>query len=189
MISLKDKTWGFWWICQHCRLHPWFGSGQGAGDSPTKWLVLGSTLFDEYETRATGALYESPDGSWSLQIFLVGFVDDTRNAINRLANHNTTMADLCLSAQKDCQLWHDLLGVVNQQLELPKCGYHALAYDFLPTGEPKLINCPNAEIVLIDLTGQPLQITQWPNNKAAKYLVHQESLSNNLLLHWHCSNS
>ena len=33
---------------QHCQFHPWFGSGQGAGDSPTKWLVM---------SRATGALY------------------------------------------------------------------------------------------------------------------------------------
>ena len=60
----------------HCRLHPWFGNGQGAGDSPAKWLVLGSTLFDEYEVRATGSLYESPNGTWSLQLFLIGFVDD-----------------------------------------------------------------------------------------------------------------
>ena len=102
--------------------------------------MLSSTLFDEYETRATGALYESPDGSWSIQLFLVGFVDDTRNAINGFADHNATLADLCLRAQQDCQLWHDLLGVVNQQLELPTYGYHAFEYDFLPNGEPCLIN-------------------------------------------------
>ena len=108
----------------------------------------------------------------------MGYVDDTRSAINGFADHNTTMADLCLSAQKDCQLWHNLLGVVNQQVELPKCGYHALEYNFLPTGEPQLITCPKAEIVLIDMAGQPMQVTQWPNNKAAKYLGHQESLSN-----------
>ena len=163
---------------QHCQFHPWFGSGQGAGDAPTKWLVMGSTLFDEYECRATGALYESPDGSWSLQLFLVGFVDDTRNTINQFGNHNAMMEELCMNAQNDCQLWHDLLGVVNQQLELPKCGYHALAYEFLPTGKPKLINHPNAEITLVDMAEQPLRINQWPNDKAAKYLGHQASLSN-----------
>ena len=95
---------------QHCRFHPWFGNGQGAGDSPTKWLVMSSTLFDEYESQATGALYESPDGSWSLQLFLVGFVDDVRNAINAFGHHDATMIDLCRIAQRDCQLWHDLLG-------------------------------------------------------------------------------
>ena len=163
---------------QHCQFHPWFGNGQGAGDSPTKWLVMSSTLFDEYETRATGALYESPDGSWSLQLYLVGFVDDMRNSINGFANPETTMEELCLNAQQDCQLWHDLLGVVNQQLELPKCGYHAFQFEFLPTGEPKLINHPTTELTIIDLNGHPLQITQWPNDKAAKYLGHQESLSN-----------
>ena len=154
---------------QHCQFHPWFGSGQGAGDSPTKWLVLSSTLFDEYEIRATGALYESPDGSWSIQLYLVGFVDDVRNTINGFANHVTTMADLCLTAQRDCQLWHDLLGVVNQQLELPKCGYHAIEFEFLQTGEPKVNPLPTTELTLTDLTGNPLQITQWPNDRAAKY--------------------
>ena len=75
-------------------------------------------------------------------------------------------------------LWHDLLGVINQKLELSKCGYYALEYKFLPPGEPKLINHPNAEITLVDTEGQILQIQQWPNNKAAKYLGLQESLSN-----------
>ena len=86
---------------QHCRFHPWFGNGQGAGDSPTKWLVMSSTLFDEYESRATGALYESPDGTWSLQLFLVGFVDDVRNAINKFSHQDATMEELCMSAQHD----------------------------------------------------------------------------------------
>ena len=152
--------------------------GQDAGDSPMKWLVLSSTLLDEYDTWATGALYKSPNGSWSIQLFLVGFVDNARNAIIGFGGHHATMADLCLSAQCDCQLWQDLLGVVNQQLELLKCGYHAMAHEFQPTREPTLIISPEAEIVLIHRTGRPLQITQWPNNRETKYLGHQESLSN-----------
>ena len=109
----------------------------------------------------------------------MGFVDDVRNAIkNGFADHDTRLSDLCLRAQKNCQLWHDLRGVVNQQLELPKCWYHAFEYDFLPTREPHLLNIPETEIILMDMTGQPFHITQWPNDKASKYLGHRESLSN-----------
>ena len=95
-------------------------------------------------------------------------------------HHEATMIDLCRSAQRDCQLWHDLLGVINQQLELPKCGYHALEYEFSSTGKPLLFNHPQAEITLIDNMVQPLQINQWMNDRASKYLGHQESLPNRI---------
>ena len=47
---------------QHCRLHPWFGSGQGAGDLPTKWLVLNSTTVHFLMNMSAGpmALSTSP---------------------------------------------------------------------------------------------------------------------------------
>jgi hypothetical protein len=67
---------------QHCRAHPFFGNGQGAGDSPQKWLFMSSTLFDIYEPRAAGSTFASPDGNLQVDIKLVGFVDDVRNSTN-----------------------------------------------------------------------------------------------------------
>ena len=40
---------------------------------------------------------------WSLQLFLVGSVDDMRNTMNKFGNQDATMEDLCRSAQHDCQ--------------------------------------------------------------------------------------
>ena len=47
---------------QHSVLLPWFGTGQGSGNSPMYWLFICSTLFDMQEAVAHGATYESPDG-------------------------------------------------------------------------------------------------------------------------------
>jgi hypothetical protein len=76
----------------------------------------------------------------------MGFVDDERNSINAFWDNPATMNDVAAKATKDCQLWHDLLWVVNQKLELTKCGYHE--YEFLVTGEPRLINKPPVDLVL-----------------------------------------
>jgi hypothetical protein len=95
-------------------------------------------------------------------------VDDVRNSINQFEDNSVSMEDLCSRATRDCQLWHDLLWVVNQKLELPKCGYHAIQYEFQPTGELKLLNAPETRLILQDPQGNPIQIQQWPNDKAAQ---------------------
>ena len=62
---------------KHCIITPIYGTGQGSGNSPTIWLVVSSILFRCYSKRAHGARFESPDCSVCVDIFRVGFVDDT----------------------------------------------------------------------------------------------------------------
>ena len=163
---------------QHCRAHPVFGNGQGAGDSPQKWLFLSSTLFDIYEPRAAGSKFASPDGGLEVEVKLVGFVDDVRNSTNLFGQDEASVEQLIQVATNDSQLWHDLLLVCNQSLELPKCGYHTMAYEFDPTGRPSLLDTPDTSITITDALGNALPISQWPNSKAAKYLGTKKSISN-----------
>jgi hypothetical protein len=165
------------WV-QHCKLRPMFGNGQGAGDSAFKWLFMSSTLFDLYEDGAKGSVFESPDGSWSIEVKIAGFVDDVRNSTNDFGNNNVTLEELTAQASKESQLWHDIMWVCNQKLELNKCGYHALVYEFLTSGEPKIVNNPESTLLVYDHVGQPLQIQQWPANKAKQYLGTKKSISN-----------
>ena len=67
---------------QHCTITPIYGTGQGSGNSPTIWLVVSSILFTCYSKRAYGARFESPDRSICLDLFRVGFVDDTCGYVN-----------------------------------------------------------------------------------------------------------
>jgi hypothetical protein len=163
---------------QHCRAHPFMGNGQGAGDSPQKWLFMSSTLFNIYEPLAKGSTFQSPDGtSLNAEVKLVGFVDDVRNSTNCFAWEGVPLSSLLRHANTDSQLWHDALIVINQSLELPKCGFHAMQYRFLPTSAPQVVDEPNASISITDDKGMNLSIQRWPTSKAAKYLGTKKSLS------------
>ena len=60
----------------NCEAYPIFGTGQGSGNTPTYWLFISSTLFDMYDFRAQGLLYQSRDWHTTVHIRAVGFVDD-----------------------------------------------------------------------------------------------------------------
>ena len=51
---------------------------------------------------------------------------------------NNMIKTLKEKMQEDAQLWHDLLLVSGGKLELPKCGYHLIHYDFEPSRIPKM---------------------------------------------------
>ena len=119
----------------HSVLNPWYGTGQGATDSPVIWIVICSSLFDAYEEQAHGAVFESPDGSVSIKIFMVGFVDDNANSVNDfLAKTIPSPEVLVAMAQQDRQLWHDLLWRSGQALELKKCLFYHYRFDYKPDG-------------------------------------------------------
>jgi hypothetical protein len=164
---------------KHSTQFPWFGTGQGSGNSPMVWLFICSTLFDTYEEHAHGSTYESPDRAIKQAIKIVGFVDDTRNSTNKFDDNDVSIQELAELANRDSQIWHDLLISSNQALELSKCGYHAIMYDFLPTGEPILLDSPPTHLQIRDQAGILLPIEQWKNSSAAKYLGTFICIANN----------
>lgn len=124
---------------EHTETDPWHGNGQGAGNSPTVWLFISSTLFDCYEKEAHGAIFESPDGSIHVKLFMTGFVDDTNSRTNDfLASTPPTEDELLSLATKDAQWWSDLLWSSGGKLEPAKSNFHHIRYDFMPSGEPVL---------------------------------------------------
>jgi hypothetical protein len=150
----KEKTHGGPSRAPHA-----FGNGQGAGDSPQKWLFMSSTLFDIYEPRAAVSKLASPDGSLEVEVKLVGFVDDVRNSTNLFGQDDASLEQLTQAATNDGQLWHDLLLVCNQSLELPTCGYSTMAYECDPTERPSLIDTLDTSITITDALGNALPIS------------------------------
>ena len=160
---------------QHSRAFPWFGTGQGSGNSPCYWLFICSTLFDIYESKAKGATYESPDKLLTTTIKIVGFVDDTRNSTNTFGQSpQPSMESLVAQAQQDSQLWNNLLLTCNQQLELPKCGFHPMTTTFDENGAPIMEEDPNISDLVLHREGEPqdngIKIDQWKTTEATKYL-------------------
>jgi hypothetical protein len=70
----------------HSQAHPIYGTGQGSGTSPVYWLFISSTLFDCHALKAHGARFCSPDKSLSVDLYMMGFVDNTSSRTNFFAH-------------------------------------------------------------------------------------------------------
>jgi hypothetical protein len=117
-------------------IFPLHGTGQGSGNSPMIWCVISSTLYDCHQAQVFGAIFESPDRSVTLTFSMVGFVDDSTDSVNDFHNNEATVESLLGWLQVDAQLWNDLLWCSGGMLELPKCSYHFLFFDFDASGKP-----------------------------------------------------
>jgi len=124
---------------QHCELFPIYGTGQGSGNSPAIWCVISSVLFDCHAVRAHGANFESPDKTEKIQIFMVGYVDDCTGQVNDFLSNSQPHPDVLIGKmQHDAQIWSDLLWSSGGELELPKCTYHVINWNFTVAGAPSL---------------------------------------------------
>ena len=100
----------------------------------------------------------------------VGFVDDVRTSVNAFENNTITVDQLIALGTRDSQLWHDILSASNQALELPKCGYHAIIFEFDPTGKPAMVEGPACCLTLKDKEGREFDIKRWKTTQATKYI-------------------
>jgi hypothetical protein len=121
----------------HSPENPIYGTGQGSGNSPMIWCFLSSVLFDCYDERAHGAIYELPDRSLTTKINMIGYVDDSNGQTNQFTRNRQPPDRAILElAQADAQCWNDLLSASGGALELPKCVYQVLSWTFLSDGSP-----------------------------------------------------
>jgi hypothetical protein len=122
----------------HSIQFPLYGSGQGSGNSPALWLlVISATLFDVHDKFAQGATYQDPFGVNSVQLKMSGFVDDTNASLNDWQpQHQMELDALLTILAHDAQIWNDLLFVSGGKLELSKCSFHVLQFQFRPDGTP-----------------------------------------------------
>ena len=174
---------------EHTLECPWFGTGQGSGNSPFYWLLISSTLYDLYCSKTTGgAHYVSPDGSLHTKIHLLGFVDDVNNRTTLAPKVDdvglqATLHSLIQQASTDSQLWHDILTAANQELELSKCKYHIIHFQFDDsTGTPSIVDTedPPQPLQIKGKNGQEVSIAHVSNSTAIKYLGCHKCPSNQL---------
>lgn len=158
----------------HSSQFPIYGTGQGSGNSPMVWLFISATLFDVYSRHASGASFSDPTGQHSVRLTLSGYVDDTNAALNDWhPQHEHDLQTLLGMLQEDAQRWNDLLFISGGKLELSKCSFHVLSFDFLPDGTPRPRKAPTAPICIRDsVTGSIIQVTSLPPDKPHKILGH-----------------
>ena len=105
----------------HSMQFPIHGSGQGAGNSPGIWLFISSTLFEVQEQQAKGARFCQPDGKEEVDIYMVGFVDDTNGTQNDFRpQEEASLSEQFEWMERDAQTWSDILHVTGGKIELSK---------------------------------------------------------------------
>jgi hypothetical protein len=125
---------------RHSSAHPIYGTGQGSANSPVIWCFLSSCLFDGYDEVASLASYQSPDKSTTVNLGLVGFVDDCNGQTNNFSADGSqqTLYNVLQQARVNAQHWNDLLHASGGSLELSKCSCHVLHWIFSVQGAPVL---------------------------------------------------
>ena len=121
----------------NCQAFPIYGTGQGSGNSPAIWCIVSSVLFECHEEKGHGAYFCTPDQQMSVSLSMIGFVDDSTGQVNSFeSSTQPTPEFLRQIMQLDAQLWSDLLWLSGGLLELSKCSFHQIHYDFADDGTP-----------------------------------------------------
>ncbi len=118
---------------------PVHGTGQGSCASPPVWLQICSVLFDCHEQLSTGAEFFAPDRQTVVDNSMAGYVDDTKCITNDMnQTHPHTVDELVATMQEDTQIWGDLLYTSGGALEIPKCNFYIMHWQFDESGLPRL---------------------------------------------------
>ena len=138
-LGLADESYS------HCQSYPIYGTGQGSGNSPAIWCFLSSILYDSYDGNAFKACYSFPDKSSNIELGMIGFVDDSNGQTNRFLEDENDLSrqSVIQQVKANAQLWSNLLSTSGGALELTKCSYHVMAWQFSGRGSPVLISDPN----------------------------------------------
>jgi hypothetical protein len=93
------------------------------------WLLISTILFGIMQKIAHGLKFTDPARTDTLQRTMEGFVDNADVAIND-ANTPCTPEHLAQVLQEDAKHWEHLLFISGGKLELNKCFFHMLTWQF-----------------------------------------------------------
>jgi hypothetical protein len=104
---------------------------------------------------------------------MAGFVDDTKGQTNEMRTAKPMpMETLLAQMQDDAQLWGNLLRISGGALEIPKCNYYVMQWQFNEHGKPALNKTIHTKmhltagndhkhITLSNDSGSPKPIKHW----------------------------
>ena len=109
---------------------------------------------------------------------MVGFVDDSTGTCNDFRpNDQVSLQQLFQRMEHDAQVWNDLLYCSGGKLELTKCSFHMLHFEFLPNGKPiPALDRYEGEIHIKDAeTLMPIPIPAMRSFETHKTLGHHKA--------------
>ena len=119
----------------HMNPDPFYGIGQGAGDSTTRWGFISDAIIKCYNRYSHAAKIKSPISLIYSDNRVQAFVDDSRLFI---ICTNAEGIDIYNSLKSDVELWQKLLHATGAKLELEKCKFFVFTWTFDIDGNPHL---------------------------------------------------
>ena len=122
------------------------GVGQGAKWSAIMWSQISPILMWLLEKKSGGLTFQDPLQRKTIRRSADGFVDDVTAWINCFqqiaedprAEDATSLPELITKMEEAAQYWEQLLNATGGKLELPKCFYYILHWNFDKEGEARL---------------------------------------------------
>lgn len=115
---------------------PLFGTGQGSGASPAAWLSLVVIMLNTFERLIPERMhFVSPDGTITNSRVIDAFVDDTAIGFTD-GTRSLDFESLILRLQEISQTWEHLLHLSGGALNLKKCSWYVLCWDWKGRGRP-----------------------------------------------------
>lgn len=109
---------------------------------------------------------------------MVGFVDDSTGSGNDFQPQvQESLPTMITRMQSDAQLWNNLLYTTGGKLELSKCSFHLLHFEYLPSGRPipVLDKYVNAIHIIDSETKESIPITSKRSFELHKTLGHYKA--------------
>ena len=134
------------------------------------WCFISSILSNCHNQKAHRLTAASPNGDIVVSFSIISFVDDS-TCVTGL-KQNETIYQLLVRVKHDAPLWHDLLWASGGKLELQKCGFHLIFYNFDKHGVPWMRKISDLVITLENENGEDIEIRTKKIDKARKNLGH-----------------
>jgi hypothetical protein len=96
------------------------GSGQGAGDSMSRWGFVSDAIIRAYNRTAISDRISGPISQLQTTEIIQAFLDDSHGIVIRNPNSDKSIEELI---QHNMQTWGDLLHAAGGKLEISKCKY------------------------------------------------------------------
>ena len=126
-------------------------------------------MMEALEQLKKGCILMSPNKQITWKKTIIGFVDDKRQYTNDCLNNDLDTATTHL--QEAAQGWEYLLHTTGRQLELSKCAWYCISWDFYQTGLPIMKYNNNHTIrIKSSATSSIVTIKQLPITSSFTYL-------------------
>jgi hypothetical protein len=112
---------------KHMYPDPFLGSGQGAGDSMTRWGFLSDAIIRAYNRQAQSFKLTTPISHLYMQTNIQAFVDDSHGLILQDPTKPDQINDFI---QYNMQTWESLLHAIGGKLEINKCQIIKFQWDY-----------------------------------------------------------